>query len=108
NRDAAETLRELLELSGCTVEIAYSGPAGVEAAGQFRPEVVLCDLGLPGMSGYEVAEALRRRPETAAARLIAVSGYAQGEARRRLAGRRLRVPLCKAARYSRAPAPAAG
>jgi PAS domain S-box-containing protein len=83
NRDAAETLRELLELFGHTVEIAYSGPAGVEAAREFHPEVVLCDLGLPGMDGYAVAAELRRDPTTAATRLIAVSGYGQAEDRYR-------------------------
>jgi PAS domain S-box-containing protein len=83
NRDAAETLRELLELFGHTVEVAYSGSAGVEAARTFQPEVVLCDLGLPGMDGYAVAAELRREPATASARLIAVSGYGQDEDRYR-------------------------
>jgi CheY-like chemotaxis protein len=59
--------------------VAYSGPEAVELARQFQPEVVLCDLGLPGMDGYEVAKALCRDPETRAARLIAVSGYGQEE-----------------------------
>jgi PAS domain S-box-containing protein len=83
NRDAAETLRELLELFGHTVAIAYSGPAGLEAAREFLPEVVLCDLGLPGMDGYAVATELRRDPATAATRLVAVSGYGQAEDRDR-------------------------
>jgi DNA-binding NarL/FixJ family response regulator len=48
NQDAAQTLRDLLELFGYEVVIAYSGPQGVEAARQFRPQVVLCDIGLPG------------------------------------------------------------
>jgi signal transduction histidine kinase/ActR/RegA family two-component response regulator len=79
NRDTAETLRDLLELSGCTVAVAYSGAEGVEAARQLRPEVVLCDLGLPGMDGYQVAAALRQDPDLAGARLIAISGYGQEE-----------------------------
>jgi CheY-like chemotaxis protein/two-component sensor histidine kinase len=79
SRDTAETLRDVLELSGNTVGVAYSGPEAVELARQFQPGVVLCDLGLPGMDGYEVAKALRRDPETQAARLIAVSGYGQEE-----------------------------
>jgi PAS domain S-box-containing protein len=83
NRDAAETLRELLELSGCTVAVAHSGTSALQAARQFRPEVVLCDLGLPGMDGYQVAEQLRQDPTTARARLIAVSGYGQEEDQRR-------------------------
>lgn len=83
NRDAAETLRDILEMFGHEVEVAYSGPAGVEAARQFRPEVVLCDLGLPGMDGYAVATELRRDPSTASAGIIAISGYGQEEDRRR-------------------------
>jgi CheY-like chemotaxis protein len=83
NRDAAETLRDLLELSGHTVEVAHSGLSGVEAAQQFQPHVVLCDLGLPGMDGYQVAMELRRDPSTANARLIALSGYGLEEDLRR-------------------------
>jgi PAS domain S-box-containing protein len=83
SRDAADTLRDLLEGFGCTVEVAYSGPDGVDAARRFRPEVVLCDLGLPGMNGFEVAATLRRERETANARLIALSGYGQEEDQRR-------------------------
>jgi len=83
NLDTSETLRDLLELSGFEVEIAGSGAEGVAAARQFHPDVVLCDLGLPGMNGYEVASTLRRDPETAAARLIALTGYGGEEDRRR-------------------------
>jgi CheY-like chemotaxis protein len=83
NPDAAATLRDFLELSGHEVELASSGAAGVQAARQFHPEIVLCDLGLPGMDGYEVAAALRRDPDTASARLIAVTGYGRDEDRRR-------------------------
>jgi CheY-like chemotaxis protein len=83
NRDAADTLRDLLELSGYEVEVAYSGPAGIEAAQRFHPEAVLCDLGLPGMDGYAVASELRKRTGTREACLIALSGYGQEEDRRR-------------------------
>ena len=83
NLDAAETLRDLLELSGFEVEIAASGDAGVATARRFHPEVVLCDLGLPGMNGFEVAKALRHDPETAGSRLIALTGYGDDEDRRR-------------------------
>jgi hypothetical protein len=74
NRDAAEMLRDLLEIAGCAVDVAHSGPAGVAAAARFRPEVVLCDIGLPGMDGFAVAAALRGDPATAAARLVAITG----------------------------------
>jgi signal transduction histidine kinase len=83
NKDAADTLGQVLELTGCTVAVAYSGPAAVELASQFRPEVVLCDLGLPGMSGYEVAAALRQDRTPSKPRLIAISGYGQEEDQRR-------------------------
>jgi CheY-like chemotaxis protein len=79
NVDAALSVRVLLELYGHEVRLAHSGPEGVEAARRWRPEVVLCDLGLPGLSGYEVARALRADEATAKARLIAVSGYAEEE-----------------------------
>ncbi len=83
NRDAADTLRDLLELSRHQVEVAYTGPDGLEIARRFRPDVVLCDLGLPGMDGYTVASRLREDAATAAAHLIAVTGYGQEEDRRR-------------------------
>src|SRR5205823_3427292 len=83
NRDAAESLRDLLELAGNTVSVAYSGPEALEVAQQFRPEVVLCDLGLPGMDGYQVARALRQDLVTATASLIAISGYGEEEDRHR-------------------------
>jgi signal transduction histidine kinase/CheY-like chemotaxis protein len=83
NADAAATLRDFLELSGHEVELAVSGTDGVQAARSFHPEVVLCDLGLPGMTGYEVATALRKDPSTSSAKLIAVTGYGRDEDRRR-------------------------
>jgi two-component system CheB/CheR fusion protein len=81
NRDAAETLCRLLEMWGHEVAVAYSGPEGVAAAREYRPEVVLCDLGLPGMDGYAVAAELRRDPALTAIRLIAVTGYSPAEER---------------------------
>jgi CheY-like chemotaxis protein len=88
NRDAADSLRLLLELYGYDVTVAYTGPAGVEAAKRWQPDVVLCDIGLPGLDGYEVARELRRHPSTARARMIAVTGYGgdQERARSRAAG----------------------
>jgi PAS domain S-box-containing protein len=83
NRDAAESLRLLLEMCRHEVAVAYTGTDGVEAARRFHPQVVLCDLGLPGLSGYEVARTLRREPATAQVRMICVSGYGQEQDRRR-------------------------
>lgn len=83
NRDAADSLRILLELLGHQVAVAYSGTEGIERAREWRPEVVLCDIGLPGLDGYGVAGVLRHDPITSAASLIALTGYGQEEDRRR-------------------------
>lgn len=76
NQESADTLKELLELSGHEVRAAYDGPSGIATAREFRPEFVLCDIGLPGMSGYAVARAMRSDPALESARLVALSGYA--------------------------------
>ncbi len=88
NVDAAESLREVLELSDHVVEVAYSGPEGIEKARAFKPEVVLCDIGLPGMDGYSVARAMSADPAFGRTSLVALSGYAQPEdvARAKAAG----------------------
>lgn len=81
--DAAESLQMLLELSGHEVETALDGPSGLDAAGRFRPDVVICDVGLPrGMNGYDVARALRADPALHDALLIALTGYGQEEDQR--------------------------
>ena len=101
NRDAADSLQMLLELFGYEVAVAYTGPDGVRAAAACRPDVVVCDIGLPGLDGYEVAAALRRDPATAAARLIAVTGYGADEDRRRATRGRVRPPPDQAGRPGR-------
>jgi signal transduction histidine kinase len=75
NPDAADTLRLSLELDGHEVEVARDGDEGVAKAGTFAPEVVLCDIGLPGRSGYDVARAIRSDGRSAGALLVAVTGY---------------------------------
>ncbi|MFO0930514.1 MAG: ATP-binding protein [Gemmataceae bacterium] len=77
NRDAADSLHLLLTFLGHNVRVAYSGPDGVQEAVDWRPEVILSDIGLPGLDGYGVARALRQNPATATARLIAITGYGQ-------------------------------
>jgi CheY-like chemotaxis protein len=72
--DAADTMRMLLEFYGHEVRIAYTGTAAIMLARQFRPEVVLCDIRMPNVCGYDVAQALRDDPATAGARLIATTG----------------------------------
>jgi len=83
NKDAADSLRVLLELFGYAVQVAYTGTAGAEAAAAFGPDVILCDIGLPGLDGYKLAAQLRQNPATAKARLIALTGYGTDEDRRR-------------------------
>jgi two-component system CheB/CheR fusion protein len=79
NTDAAESLRAVLELQGHDVEVAGDGPSGLALARAGRPEVVLCDIGLPGMDGFEVARALRAEPSATSAYLVALTGYALPE-----------------------------
>jgi PAS domain S-box-containing protein len=79
NHDAANSLREVLELDDHVVEVAYSGRDGIEKARAFRPDVVLCDIGLPEMDGYEVARTMRADPDLGRIGLVALSGYAQPE-----------------------------
>lgn len=83
NRDSADSLRLLLQLSGYEVRVAYDGLAGVSAAREWRPDVVLCDIGLPRLDGFGVAATLRNDPRGCDLRLIAVTGYGREEERRR-------------------------
>ena len=75
NVDAAETMVMVLNLSGYDVCSAFSGELGLEKALLFRPDVVFLDIGLPDISGYEVAQKLLADPATAAAKLIALTGW---------------------------------
>ena len=83
NADARESLRMLLESLGHRVLEAGDGSTGLALARDHQPEVVLIDLGLPGLDGYAVAQALRDRPDGHTPLLIAVTGYGQAEDRRR-------------------------
>ncbi len=76
NPDAASSLRETLRLWGHEVVVALEGAGAVECARRFRPEFILCDIGLPGMDGYAVARAVRADETLKDARLIALTGYA--------------------------------
>ena len=79
NIDAADSLREALELGGHEVEVAYTGGAGIAKARKRKPEVVFCDIGLPGMDGFNVARAFRAAAALKGVYLVALSGYALPE-----------------------------
>ena len=79
NSLAARTLQIFLSDKGHQVELAVTGPQGLEKARQFLPQVVLCDIGLPGLDGYSVARQLRQELGSSKMFLIAVSGYGQEE-----------------------------
>ena len=81
NIDAAETLRMILEVSGFDPVVEHSGTAAVDTARRQRPDAVVCDIGLPGMNGYEVARALRALPPGPPLLLVAVTGYGSPEDR---------------------------
>lgn len=79
NRDSAESLQMLLQLWGHEAHCAHDGVEALEMADVLRPDTVLLDIGLPGISGYDVARRLRAHDGTAGAMLIAVTGYGQEE-----------------------------
>jgi PAS domain S-box-containing protein len=83
NDDAAESLREILEFEGHETAVAGGGSRGIELARKFDPDVVLCDLGLPDLNGFDVAVALREDPRTRDLYLVALSGYGRPEDKRR-------------------------
>jgi CheY-like chemotaxis protein len=80
NVDGVESLADLIGLLGHQVRIAHDGPTGIRVVSEFDPDIVLLDIGLPGMDGYEVARRIRREFGTRIV-LIAVSGYGREEDR---------------------------
>jgi PAS domain S-box-containing protein len=85
NRDAADSLTMLLQLAGHEVRTAHDGREAVEAAAAFRPDVALLDIGMPGLTGYEVARRVREQPGGAGVVLVAITGWGQEEDKRRAA-----------------------
>ena len=81
NLDVADSLAIMLRQRGHTVCLAHDGPAALAAAQTFVPQVVLLDIGLPGLDGFEVARRMRAMPELKGAFLVAITGYGQPEAR---------------------------
>lgn len=83
NRDSADSATEVLRLLGNKVECAYDGESGIALAGRFRPDMILLDLAMPGMDGYEARRRLRAEPESASAVLVAMTGFGNEEDKRR-------------------------
>ena len=83
NVDAVESLAVLLEADGHEVRTAHDGTSALALVESFRPDLVVLDIGLPGMSGYEIAQRIRARPEFGAPTLVALTGYGQQEDRKR-------------------------
>jgi CheY-like chemotaxis protein len=85
NKDAADALAMLLELSGHEVRVAHGGRAALSLAQTFRPDVAILDIGMPDLSGYDVAAQLRREPWGGAIVLIALTGWGRDDDRQRAA-----------------------
>ena len=83
NEDSAEALSVLLRLNGHLVESANDGRHALEAAERFRPDVILLDLGMPGMNGYEACREIRKQPWGGGMLLIAQTGWGQDQDRQR-------------------------
>jgi PAS domain S-box-containing protein len=83
NADSTDCLSMMLELAGHQVQTARDGPEALEKAGEFRPKVILLDIGLPRMNGYEVARRIRQEPWGKDIMLVAVTGWGQLEDKKR-------------------------
>src|ERR1700761_5072879 len=83
NEDAANSLAKILELGGHQTASVYTAVDALQRAAVFRPDVVLLDIGLPGMDGYEVAQKIRELPGLRDIRLVAVTGYGRSDDRLR-------------------------
>ena len=83
NQDSADSLAMLLQIDGHDVATAYAAQTALQRAQSIKPDIVLLDIGLPEIDGYEVARRLREMPELHGVRLIALTGYGQAEDRRR-------------------------
>jgi len=82
NADAAESLAMLLEVNGDSVRVAYDGEGALAAEGDFHPDVILLDIGMPKLSGYDVARRIRRARGSKVL-IVAITGWGQEDDRRR-------------------------
>jgi len=80
NIDGAVMMGELVKMMGYEVQVEYDGAKGIETAKNWKPDVVILDIGMPFMNGYEVASRLRHIPETKHAKIIALTGLGRMEA----------------------------
>jgi CheY-like chemotaxis protein len=85
NRDAADSLQTLLTLLGADVRVARDGPQALQLVRDYRPNAMLLDIGMPGMSGYEVARLIRADRKLQQPTIVALTGWGQPEDRRRAA-----------------------
>jgi CheY-like chemotaxis protein len=83
NRDSADSLGMLLQIMGNDIRMAHDGQEGVDVAEEFRPDVVLLDIGLPKLNGYEACRRIRKQPWGSSVVLIALTGWGQDDDRRR-------------------------
>jgi CheY-like chemotaxis protein len=83
NRDGARSLGRLLKLLGAEAQVVHDGPAALQIIPSYAPTVVLLDIGMPGMDGYEVARRIRQQPAGRDLMLIALTGWGQEDDRRR-------------------------
>ncbi len=100
NVDAAQSLVDLLKVTGHEVGMAHDGPSGLEAIRDFRPDAVLLDIGLPGLTGLEVAKRIRQLPELKHIVLVAMTGYGQEADRQRSQEAGFNHHLVKPAHFS--------
>jgi len=83
NVDAAESIALILRLSGYEAACVFDGPAALDAANDYPPDVFVLDIGLPGMTGYELARKLRQQPRFRKTPIVAVTGYGQYDDRQK-------------------------
>lgn len=100
NEDAANSLALILELGGHQTASVYTAVDALQRAAAFKPEVVLLDIGLPGMDGYEVAQKMRELPGLRDIRLVAVTGYGRSDDRIRARDAGFDDHLTKPVEYS--------
>ena len=101
NRDSADSMGMILRATGHEVEVVYDGLEAVSAARRMQPEVMVLDIGMPGMNGYDVAQAVRREPWSADTAIIALTGWGQDTDRQRSKDAGIDLHLVKPVEFDR-------